>query len=414
MGASQSFVSDAEFSAATEDYVIVGQQESTIRPLTYNDDDSILDDDEEKESREEYNMTVKTEFALPSFGDMFGLGRHQQLLYADVDCSDPEHKNIRKRVAAEGYLKEESKKSKEAREKLIEHMARITKPYGLTVEEADEWKAKERVRSAELLEHAPGVIPTQRRIIDYLLQLQDEERRETLNILSGQHLRKIQRPVILLLGIINKHSTESFGTPEGWIVAYNFYEDRLIIKPFFSDETHRLLTEKWDTDLPNDGISFSGRPSGLIERYWKVYSDILEREHEKDPNAFRYRVLVIWFTIKFVMGHWMYLSSRKYEESGGYALDTPSRYASILPGGKQFIIRSMANLKLDRKTRFKHAPQGLLEMHDSIIHQLSMIRQDVVKFKKAGREVATQKEAEMYGRLLERLRSFSLEPEKEI
>ncbi|KAL9578686.1 MAG: hypothetical protein Q9212_005561 [Teloschistes hypoglaucus] len=356
--ADHSFVLDAGSFAAMEDYAIVGQQESKIRPLICNDDISILDDNKEKESQEEHSMTVKTEFRSPPSGNMFGLGRRQQLLYADVDCKDPEHKNIRQRVAAEGCLEEESKKSKDAREKLITHMAKKLQPNGLSVGEANEWMAKERAHSAELLKHTPGILPES--TLEYLLRLGDEECRETLNIISGQHLRMTQRP--------------------------------------------------WDADLPDDGISFSGRPD-LIERYWKVYSDIQKKEHEKDLSAFGYRVLITWSATQFVCTRWHLFSVKQVKDNGAYALNSCDNYlwdrSAFKPQGRQYIMMSLADVKLDRKTQFIHL-QGLLEMHESFT------RQDMVKVEEAGREVAIQNAAKLYGRLLESLRSFSLDPKKEI
>lgn len=78
----------------------------------------------------------------------------------------------------------------------------------------------------------------------------------------------------------------------------------------------------------------------------------------------------------------------------------------------------MDKVKLERKTReptrqdntprvFKYM-QDMLEMHEG------PIRHDVAKVKEAGREVAAKNAVKLYDRLLEQLRSFNLDPEKEI
>ncbi|KAI4100529.1 MAG: hypothetical protein L6R37_005396 [Teloschistes peruensis] len=417
--ASKWFVPDAEFFASTEDYALVGQPENMIHPLVGHYEEDFLEQyffhNEDEEAQEHENITVAKEFSQSrSFGDIFGLGHSQQLLYADVDCSDPEHKTIRRRVAVEGCLKEESQKSKEAREKLIEHLV-IANLSHLSVEEVGECTAEEREDPIQLLEDSPGMVS--RKTVDYILSLEDKgERRETLNVLSGQHLRKIQRSVLLLIGMVEKHSMEEVETNEGWAIAYNFYEDRLIIKPFFSDKAHHPLAEKWDTDLPDDGISFSGRPSGIVERFWKIHGDIQKKEQEKDTTAFSYRVLVTLFTMRWIREHWQTLCAIKYAEGD----NSPTLSKDEKPKVKEAvmtILEAMDKVKLDRKTRkpdeedafgvFKHM-QGLLEINEP------PIRRDVVKVKEAGREVAAQNAAKLYGRLLEQLRSFNLDPEKEI
>ncbi|KAI4251365.1 MAG: hypothetical protein LQ352_004893 [Teloschistes flavicans] len=423
--ASKWFVPDAVFFAATEDYAVVGREESAIRPLAHYEDEfldeSILFEGEgEEEVQVDNDITIKGETYSPMFGNTFGLGVGQQLLYADVDCNDPQHLNIRHRVAAEGCLKEESEKCKEAREKLIEQLVNSSRGWDLREEETDEWMTKEREYAAELLEHAPGVVS--HKIVDYLLSLKDQgERREALHVLSGQHLRKTQRPVLLLIGMVNKYSTERVGTDEGWTVVYNFYEDRLIIQPFFSDETHHPLMEKWDTDLPDDGISFSGRTSGIVERFWKIHEEIQDKEYEKDTTAFGHGVLVNYFTMKWIVRHWEALCAIKHVEDEKSAMlskdDLPK-----LEDAKQTILEAVGLIKLECKKQkpateddgrdrsigeFKRM-QGMLEMHECFI------REDVVKVKKAGGEVAAQNAAKLYGRLLEQLRSFNLDPEKEI
>ncbi|KAI4193464.1 MAG: hypothetical protein LQ350_008306 [Teloschistes chrysophthalmus] len=398
--ASKWFVPDEEFFASTEDYAIFGQPESMIHPLVrYHWEDFLepyfLEGDE---AEAQHDISVGKEYSFSgSFGNMCDLGVSQQLLYTDVDCNDPKHKTIRRRVAAAGCLKEESEKSKEVREKLIKNLV-IAKLSHLSVEDADEATAEEREDTVQLLKDAPGVVSG--KIVNIILSLEDEgERRETLNVLSGQHLRKIQRPVLLLIGMAEKHSTKEDGTNEGWAVAYNFYEDRLIIKPFLSDEAHHPLTEKWDTDLPDDSISFSGRPSGIVERFWKIHSDIQKKEHHKDTTAFSYRVLVTLFTMQWIRKHWKALCATKHAKGD----NSPTLSKDVDPKFEEAEGRSLRPwIRV-----FKYM-QDMLEMHEG------PIRHDVAKVKEAGREVAAKNAVKLYDRLLEQLRSFNLDPEKEI
>ncbi|KAL8689750.1 MAG: hypothetical protein Q9218_004649 [Villophora microphyllina] len=417
--ASRWFVPDAEFLAATEDYAVVGQPETIGRPFLppsemFDPYEGVFDEDEE----EQYDLTVKDELTDANIGEAIGLGVSEQLLYADVDSNNPDHKEIGKRITKEESLAEESEKGKAVKDKLIEHLVSLHSPVSDDDEAPDEEGMKKyRAYLVQLLSRAHGIVS--REMIDYVLSLEDQgDRREILNILSGQSLRKTQRPVMLLIGMIDSYSSEKIGVKEGWKVAYDFYKDRVIIKPFFSDKTHHPLTEKWDADLPDDGVSFTGRPSAFVERFWKLHAEIQNKEHEKDITAFGRRVLVYYFTMRWIVGHWKALGAIKQVEG-----DRPMSHENLikLTDAKKTILQAVGNIKLKLDVKLQKRPtndkgsvrvfeymQALLEDHESII------REDVVKVKEAGREAAAQNAAKLYGQLLAQLRSFNLDSEQEI
>lgn len=122
------FAPDTEFYAATEDYAIVNESASRVRRGLYEelflDGDNGNSNDSENGFGKELRLTLRDVLTDPiAYGNYLGLRTDTQLLYADVDSNDPSHLEINKRVAKEGFLEEESGRSKITKEKLIDYLA---------------------------------------------------------------------------------------------------------------------------------------------------------------------------------------------------------------------------------------------------------------------------------------------------
>ncbi|KAL9024939.1 MAG: hypothetical protein Q9196_006144 [Gyalolechia fulgens] len=121
------FAPDAEFYAAIEDSVVVGQLASLTRQALH-EDEPFFDDDDEDAPRDKEKHPLKLR-NLPTdtlyYGNCLRFGNDAQLLYADIDIHDTCELDINKRVAKAGFLEQESDKSKQAREKLIDHLASL-------------------------------------------------------------------------------------------------------------------------------------------------------------------------------------------------------------------------------------------------------------------------------------------------
>ncbi|KAL8728250.1 MAG: hypothetical protein Q9181_005416 [Wetmoreana brouardii] len=417
------FVPDTEFLAAKEDYAVVGEPAAYIRRLlreesSYPENDSDHEDESLSASvtNKERESTIQNELNEFDYGDIFGIGAGRRLLYADVDRDDPEHRNICQRIANEGSLKEMSEKSKEAKEKIIEHLVGLHDPGDREESESvEEWTRKNRAYVVKLISMSHGLMS--RKLVNYVLSIDNEaDRREILVGLSGQALRKTQRPVLLYIGMVDDCSSEEVGNRKGWAIAYDFYIDHLIIKPFLADESHHPLAEKWNIELPEDGISFSGRPSAFIGRLLKLHADIESKEYEKDPLAFGHRMLVYYHVLEWIIENWKPLASIKQAEGESPMIDDDLTKLNIL---LDLIEEESAHIQCPYK--LQKAPVGkpgtireFAHMQTTLEDYEEIIRGQVIKAKEAGRETAAQNAAKLYGQMLEQLRSFNMDPDKEL
>ncbi|KAL8700411.1 MAG: hypothetical protein Q9201_005458 [Fulgogasparrea decipioides] len=417
------FVPDTEFLAAKEDYAVVGEPAAYIRRLLREESSYPENDpDHEGESlsasvtNKEREWTIQDELNGFDYGDVFGIGAGRQLLYADVDRDDPEHRNISQRIANEGSLKEKSEKNEEAKKKVIDYLVGLHDPVDREESESvEEWTRKNRAYVVKLISKSYGIIS--HKLVNYLLSIDNEaDRRETLVGLSGQALRKTQRPVLLYIGMIDDCTSEELGNRRGWAIAYDFYIDHLIIKPFLADETHHPLAEKWNIELPEDGISFSGRPSTFVGRLLKLHADVEGKEYQKDPRTFGHKILVYYHVLEWLIEHWKPLASIKQVEGESPMTDHDLTKLKFL---LDFIEEESAHIPCPYKLQKPPAgkPGTIREfahMQTTLEDYEEIIRGEVIKAKEAGRETAAQNAAKLYGQMLEQLRSFNLEPEKEI
>ncbi|KAI4125505.1 MAG: hypothetical protein LQ338_004207 [Usnochroma carphineum] len=406
------FVPDEEYFAATEDCAVVNEPASSARRRFFED---IVDfrDDDTLVGEQEYRTTFNDEINDPlSYGDCYGFGVDIQLLYADVDRNDPGHKEIGKRAAKEGLREEDKEETEDVSEKLISNMLKC---LHFREEVDDGTKLSKEERRTKIIEYLriPHVGLSARRV-DYILGTKsEEERRELLSVFSGQYRRRTQRPVVLLVGMIDKYSTEELGSKEGWAVAYNFYDNHLVIKPFFADVNHHPLAEKWDMELPDDGISFRGRPSAFVAKLLQLHEDLENKAHDENPIAYGYRMLAYYHVAWWVVEHWEALAEIKQVEGEAPMTDQQRTQVKDL---MKLMLKVSANIEFPYKkqkpaerksiTSFKHLQVDLENLEDAI-------RSEAIEAKEAGNEAAANNAAKFYTKLLEQLQSFNMDPEKE-
>ncbi|KAL8997752.1 MAG: hypothetical protein Q9188_006251 [Gyalolechia gomerana] len=447
------FAPDAEFYAAVEDNVVVGGSVSLTRQGLHEDEpffDDDHDDDDDNVPSDEERDPLKLRDILTDilyYGNCLGFETDAQLLYADVDSHDPSELDFNKRVAKSGFLEEESDKSKQAREKLIDHLAslpwqtdnfwdgdsddldaeddfdeekvkekrqrlkeRYDRMYSKT-KDADKYK-KDRERIARVFGRDFGLLSSDK--VDYILGLEDEEdRREVLNVCSNQSMRKLQRPVVLLIGTIEKPSEEKPGTKQGWAMVYNFYDDHITIKPFISNKTHHPLAQKWDTDIPNDGICLTGHPATFVDKVLQLEGEIKSKEQEGDIQTYASQILVYYFATRWLILHWKALSGMKVD---GEVAMTDEGLGKV-SDAKSFMLRISAQIKLPHEKRqpaAKKTIRGFEHLQSHLEDYEASIRKEAVRAKEAGNERAAEDAAKLYGKLTKLLQAFHMNAEKEV
>ncbi|KAL8938767.1 MAG: hypothetical protein Q9216_003713 [Gyalolechia sp. 2 TL-2023] len=446
------FAPDAEFYAAVEDNVVVGEATRMTRPVhedeTLYDDD--FDDDDNVHGDEEELPLKLSDILTDDYHYRDGLGFHTdgQLLYADVDTDDMSKLDINKRVAKEGCLEEESDKSKQAKDKLIDHLASLPWQSGCFWDEDtdevddevefDEAKVKEKRRKLKEkydklrskvkdakkyeedreritlnFEEEYGLLSCDK--VDYILGLEDEgDRKEVLLVCSGQSKRKLQRPVVLLIDTIENPSANKPGTREGWAIVYSFDNNHLTIKPFIADKTHHPLAQKWDSGIPEDGICLTGHPATVVSQILSLEAQIKSEEQEGDIKNYASRILVYYSVARWLIYHWKALSGMKAD--GGTLLTDED--LEKVSDAKYFLLRTSAKIELPRQKRQPEAKKTIIRGFQHLQAHLedyeSSIRKEAVKAKKAGNEAAAEDAAKLYGKLTEMLQTFNVNAEKDV
>ncbi|KAL8956863.1 MAG: hypothetical protein Q9193_005723, partial [Seirophora villosa] len=260
------FTTDHEWSAATFDYAVTRMSTDYIKQAIrlhdhrrshfdlYSDDSPTF-----LEIHEEYCAGYGPSFTL--YDDI--------LVFSDVDQSNPNHeKDLRAKIASTEALEQPTERSKAVKEKMIQHLIKtmgkhppLSDPF-MSVEESER-------NFREMIEYPDGVLSHP--FLKFITHLDSrEEKHEALMLLSGQAPlpASIQRPVIVLVGVVDTAQTTTIGESAGYITGYDILADKLIIKPYVSNDTRHFLADKWSTEnLPaDDGIAFAGSPMDFVRK----------------------------------------------------------------------------------------------------------------------------------------------------
>ncbi|KAL8909241.1 MAG: hypothetical protein Q9171_005128 [Xanthocarpia ochracea] len=421
MTANRWFVPAEEYLAATEDYAVVGESAYFVKNHLI-DDPTYFDilDGALAEDPEARLIDVLDD---PLFhGDIYGTGEGERLVYADVDRDSEEHRQLWKAAAKAGLLEEESAEIKEAKEKLFEHLSaqcHCCSDESSDEDEPSESKNEERAASIKETHERTGHVSS--KMIDYVLKLESEQAcRNVLTILSRQDRRKSQRPVMLLVGMIDKFSE---GVKEGWLIGYDFYANNIIIKPYHADDrTQHPLGEKWDVDLPDDGVSWKGHPAVFaVDKLFELQTEIENNqniEHQTDikDESYSFKLLAYVSVGFWILKHWDAVASIKQADGTTPLKDEERR--RIRAVGKA--INAEAE-KLPSPFSKQHQREAsassipTMQYMQTMLEDCEMnVRRDALRAKDAGKENIAQNAAKLYEQLLGQLQSFNLDPERSL
>ncbi|KAL8670620.1 MAG: hypothetical protein Q9168_004851 [Polycauliona sp. 1 TL-2023] len=411
------FVSNDEFRASTEDYAVVGE-DAVYYKNHYIDEPSNPD-------------LGGISPADPMFVDLsdnpmiIDLIDHPdiydpRLVYADVNRDDEAHQKIYEDVVKAGFMEEGSEKIKEIVDKLKK--LRISHQGCCAGHHEDEEDAPDDQDDVQLpvrtMKHQ-GALGRTQSMIDDVLKLEDEEeRRLALLFMSRQSRRKMTRPVMLLIGMIDKFSE---GVKEGWLVGYDFYTENIIIKPYHAiDGTQHPLAEKWDIELPDDGVSWKGHPADFVANKLLPLQEQIDKpkaekpEEEIKDDTYGFKLLAYHSLIKWMQYHFDALADINQADGTTLLKDIGFRkineiYDSVFD--EMFHI-PFVHKRQDKKEAMAGSMPTLKYMQDLLEEYEYDVRLDALDAKKAGKEEVAQNVAKLYGQLLEQLRSFNLDPEK--
>ncbi|KAI4230854.1 MAG: hypothetical protein LQ349_005991 [Xanthoria aureola] len=418
--ASKWFVPPDVYFASIEDYAVVGESAVYVKTnlIEYpgHREMAVYDSESVCPGVRELRLCVDDIFRLfaDDYDDDDDDDEGLRLLYADVDRDNEEHQQRVRDAAMAGFVEAESTDVQEAKRGIVEHWAMSDK-HELPEDIREERMAKhEEAFENEARRGTVGYVPKQ--LIDYVLGLKSEEdRRRVLMIISRQHRRKSPRPVLLLLGMIDKFSP---GVREGWLIGYDFYANNIIIKPYNAVDgtrTEHPLTEKWDTQLPDDGVSWKGHPVDFVAHELRQFSKEIddhekrEQESKSERQTYGFKLLVYNTITRWIHRHWDALTSVKPAEN-----EVAYCPADELEGLRDRIQAEAEKVTFTYQTPDKEDRLMLLfkNMQRALEALETAIQYEVHVAKEAGKEDVALNAAKLYGRGVEQLRSFNLNPEK--
>ncbi|KAL8924081.1 MAG: hypothetical protein Q9208_004218 [Pyrenodesmia sp. 3 TL-2023] len=282
------FVTDHEWKAAIFDYAVPCRSSDLIKGDIHNHD--------HLPQHFAYSLCPRNFLeALQELG--FGYGYYftlfdDILVFSDVDHSNPKHEaELRAKIAGAGRLEEPTQQQQAVREKLVQYLLKAW----AADDKDDPTPLEERegiIR--ESLESPNGL--ASRSLLHFISTLNSrEEKQEALILASGQAYlpASVQRPVLALISVVDTAQTTLVGESRGYVTGYDVLANKLIIKPFSSNDKRHFLADKWSIDdLPVDGISFAGTPAEFIKGFDQFATDVTSCEKGDALNAQGFKFLV--------------------------------------------------------------------------------------------------------------------------
>ena len=275
-----------------------------------------------------------------------------------------------------------------------------------------------------------------------LSHFNEPERKEQITgLTTAQAFDEKKRPIIILAGMVDNMQTPIRGEKKGWAIGYDIMGDVFICKPFLSDEEHHPLTSSWYGAVADDGISFKATPKEVVEKYLKLGQTLAIKlesgeikklaptgsggEEEEEENLvpdlelpdinFAFQMAVHVVTARFILTHWAgFVGSH----SDHFTEDTSELFAKVKKTHKK-IKEALAKIRVPvvakvEKTDKKLCVCAIEEMEWQLEEQEDYFRKCAVMAKEQGHEKVADNTAKLYEKVMDMVRSFNENPEREI
>lgn len=402
------FVPDHEYFKSIRDYAVIGWSATDVRDCLDLKDKSRLHFTDE-------DATFMTEYDPPDVWDLqvierlYNFGHPGRLLYADVDDKDPAHKaKVYGEIAKEIPIEEKNEKTTEVMKQLVKKLAPIWYKQKDVPEDQKESAQEENERKA--LNRLEGLIEKELvtpRIASCILTAKTvEEKKEILNLFSGQTSHRTKRPVLSLISMIDRKTTEMDKTV-GWVTAYDFIKDLLLIKPFVSKAGKHPLAEKWYGDVAQDGVSFCSTPQDFTKAYiqWEKTVDA-GKANEHDG----YKMMVHTRAAEWIYHLGIIFETVYGSEFHADHLALKEAIAKIKEAMEQLKFPIVEKDETDRK--FDFLPMRCLL--DELESDESWIRGTALEAREKGEEKIAQNAAKLYESIHEQIKAFIENPSMDL
>ncbi|KAI4174708.1 MAG: hypothetical protein LQ343_002079 [Gyalolechia ehrenbergii] len=405
------FISDYAYRAINSDYAVTGCTTQEIKQQTLAHD---------------FQPRYFSRFPSPrSFSRVHGLIRNHHhgyvfasmpyntLIYADVDQSNPDHeKEIRAQVAAAHELEKATEQNEAVKATIIKKLldswnkAPVSQP-DMPEPNVEQVEFTEEMVAKFLYAHL-GTLPPP--VFDAIAGLGDEERKEALMLMSGQLLIPVeaQRPVLVLVSIVDTAQSTTVGASQGYRTAYDPLSKELTTIPFTSDEQTHPLGDKWFADLPEDGISFRGTYQEFVTKFLEFMKDINEdRVQSSEKEGFKF---LVWAaTMDWLVGQWYCFFNESNKVFNNGDLGWEEAYEEFLKLQRRFSEVKFPNK--ERKIQEKYEKDDVLDIEfldfkDTVEKLEGYMRDAAVEVKGEGKEKKAREAARMWDRIEEAMRDY--------
>lgn len=183
------------------------------------------------------------------------------LVFADVKGT-AKHKEDVQKIRADNVLTEaEVKLVKQRQRNIREKLATIYKPNEGdeedVVSEKDQWMLKHhtKIDGARLRSE----------VVSFVLSAPTAQAKaDVLDLFSGEGRYRRPRPTLMIIQMFDEARATRCGESSGYVIAYDFLSNQIIIKHWKSSLDHHPLSQPWFAEPPNDGVSYLGSPSDLL------------------------------------------------------------------------------------------------------------------------------------------------------
>lgn len=388
------FVPNKLYYLLTNDYALVRRSTASVH-------EDLLETDMVRTRIIDEEATFMDEYDRLRFEPCYEFALHGRLVYADVDDEDPAHKEkVYEQWAKETPLEEDSEKTAEIKKELIKTCGEAWFPKNEDPENDEESMSQEErerwtQRDLKILARQGLLEPPICSLLLTAKTVQDKE--EILNIMSGQTRHPIKRPVFALVDMIDSHQSTEVGQTEGWVIAYDFIKELLVIKPFVSKKGKHPLGEKWYGDVAQDGVSFCG----TLQEFAKAYAEF---GNTVDPGNkdHGFRMLV-----QTVAARWIDIFGTDLVAAYGIEFQT-----DLLAVNEAIakILKAMEKIKfpaVQKNEKPGYEIEPLLWLQSVIETEEAGIRDAAVDAKERGEEKVAQDAAKLYESVLKQIKDFN-------
>ena len=233
-----------------------------------------------------------------------------------------------------------------------------------------------------------------------------EDQRKLLEMVSGQHLKEIKRPVMLLICMIDTRQTTTYGCTEGYAAAFDVAMDHLIIRPFRSDKDTHPLTGRWSSHVPDDGISISCASEDFIHGFTLMAAN-LENEHDN------FKLMVHRHVMQYYLEIWKFNFIPCFDIP-----EDPDKLRTRVEEADRKIWERLSSTKFPVKEKEWLLPPGGLvgfrKLQQLLKDQEPELRKDAVKANSDGDDQVAENAAVVCEKIMELIRDFNADPGRDV